>query len=151
MRLISHRGNLSGSEPENENNPEFITKALNLGYDVEIDLRFKDNKLYLGHDEPQYELDLNWLEKYHTKLWLHCKDINVIQKLHQIDSRGSHLNYFWHETDTLTITSKGFLWVYPGKQPIVGSIAVLPELNNDDVSKCFGVCTDYINKYKNEI
>lgn len=148
MRLISHRGNLNGSEPENENNPEFIQKALNHGYDVEIDLRFKDNKLYLGHDEPQYELDLNWLEKYHTKLWLHCKDIDVIQKLHQIDSRGSHLNYFWHETDTLTITSKGFLWVYPGKQPIVGGIAVLPELNNDDVSKCFGVCTDYINKYK---
>jgi hypothetical protein len=59
-----------------------------------------------------------------------------------------YLHYFWHEHDTLTITNRGYLWVYPGKQPISGSIAVLPELNNDDVSKCYGVCSDFVVKYK---
>ena len=148
MILISHRGNINGSQPENENNPEYIQKALDMGYDVEIDLRIKDNKLYLGHDEPQYLMDLDWFEKYYTKLWLHCKEIEVIEKLNQLDLRGTYLNYFWHENDTLTITSKGYLWVYPGKQPVKGGIAVLPEMNNDDISQSLGICSDVIENYK---
>ena len=28
------------------------------------------------------------------------------------------------------------------------SIAVLPEINNDDVSQCSGICSDYIKDYK---
>jgi hypothetical protein len=50
MILISHRGNINGIESNNENNPEYIQKALDLVYNVEVDLRIKDNKLYLGHD-----------------------------------------------------------------------------------------------------
>ena len=37
-----------------------------------------------------------------------------------------------------------------GKQPIKDSIAVLPELYNDDISSCLGVCSDNISKYKND-
>jgi hypothetical protein len=57
-------------------------------------------------------------------------------------------NYFWHEEDTMTLTSHGYMWVYPGKQPIVGSIAVLPEIYNDDLHDCIGICSDYIKNYK---
>jgi hypothetical protein len=39
------------------------------------------------------------------------------------------------------------MWVYPGKQPITGSIAVMPEIHNDDISKCLGVCSDFIKRY----
>jgi hypothetical protein len=148
MKLIAHRGNVDGIQIEYENKPDYIEHALSLGFDCEIDVKVKEGKLFLGHDEPQYELNIDWLEKYHTKLWLHCKDIEVIEKFHQLDSRGGYLHYFWHEHDTLTITNRGYLWVYPGKQPIANSIAVLPELNNDDVSKCYGVCSDYLIRYK---
>ena len=148
MKLIAHRGNIDGIQREYENRPDYIEYALNFGFDCEVDVRVRDGKLFLGHDEPQYELSIDWLEKHHTKLWLHCKDIEVIEKFNQLDSRGMYLHYFWHEHDTLTITNRGYLWVYPGKQPITGSIAVLPELNNDDVSKCYGVCSDVIVKYK---
>jgi hypothetical protein len=41
-----------------------------------------------------------------------------------------------------------YIWAYPGKQPIYKSIAVMPELNNDDVTKCIGICSDYIEKYQ---
>ena len=148
MILISHRGNINGIIPEAENRIDYIEDALRMGYNVEIDIRDKDGKLYLGHDKPQYPLDIDWLEQHYTKLWLHCKDLTVIQKLNELDRIGVYLNYFWHETDTVTITSKGYLWAYPGKQPIKNSIAVLPELNNDDVSQCSGVCSDYISRYK---
>ena len=39
MKLIAHRGNINGSEPDNENSPEYIDKCIELGFDVEIDLR----------------------------------------------------------------------------------------------------------------
>ena len=38
MYYISHRGNLKGSKPEYENHPNYIKKALSMGYDVEIDV-----------------------------------------------------------------------------------------------------------------
>ncbi len=34
-----------------------------------------------------------------------------------------------------------------GKQPVSNSIAVMPELYNDPISNCFGICSDFINKY----
>ena len=40
------------------------------------------------------------------------------------------------------------MWVYPGRQPIKNSIAVLPEMFNDDIKDCIGICSDYIKKYK---
>lgn len=147
MKLISHRGNIDSIQIDFENRVDYIENAINSGFDCEVDVRINNGKLFLGHDEPQYELNIDWLEKYYTKLWLHCKDTQVIEKFYQLDHFGRYLHYFWHENDTLTITNKGYLWVYPGNQPIIGSIAVLPELNNDDISKCYGICSDNINKY----
>lgn len=34
FEFISHRGNLAGRMPEFENRPDYIDKALNLGFDV---------------------------------------------------------------------------------------------------------------------
>jgi hypothetical protein len=42
------------------------------------------------------------------------------------------------------------IWAYPGKQPIKGSIAVMPEIYNDDLSACAGICSDYIKNYNED-
>jgi hypothetical protein len=42
MRLISHRGNTIGPNPEMENSPLYIQETLDKGFDVEIDLSFWD-------------------------------------------------------------------------------------------------------------
>ena len=143
MILISHRGNIDGKKPHLENKPQYIDEAIDLGYDVEIDLWFIDGRVYLGHDEPQYEVDDSWLGERTDKLWVHCKNVESLNWI-----RSTILHYFWHEEDTLTLTSENYIWVYPGKQPIIGSIAVMPERSNDDVSKCIGICSDVIKKYK---
>ena len=39
MILIAHRGNIDGPNPEMENNPQYIDKAIDSGYNVEIDVR----------------------------------------------------------------------------------------------------------------
>jgi len=142
MILISHRGNLNGPNEVRENSPYYIMEAITEGYDVEVDLWWVNGRVYLGHDEPQYEVSDEWLGERIDKLWVHCKNVESLNWI-----RSTSLNYFWHEQDTLTLTSKNYMWVYPGKQPITGSIAVMPEIHNDDISKCLGVCSDFIKRY----
>tara|TARA_B100001939_G_scaffold310511_1_gene292485 strand:- start:56 stop:493 length:438 start_codon:yes stop_codon:yes gene_type:complete len=142
--LISHRGNISGKSLL-ENSPDYIDNALEKGFDVEIDIRYIDNKLLLGHDKGQYPISLDWINERKNKLWVHCKDKYSIEYL---NSKSSEIHFFFHEDDDLTITSKGFLWVFPGMQPVQNSIAVMPELYNDNIKQCIGVCSDFINNYK---
>ena len=144
MILISHRGNIDGRVIEKENHPDYVEEALVLGYDVEIDVWYKDTILWLGHDKPEYKIDFKWIRDRENKLWLHCKNIDALLFF---QSYSYKLNYFWHENDTITLTSKNYIWAYPGKQPIKDSIAVMPELFNDNVNFCKGICTDYIKNY----
>lgn len=145
MKLISHRGNINGRIKDAENKPEYINDTITLGYDVEIDLWCKNGILWLGHDKPEYKIDVEFILNRMEKLWVHCKNIESVIFFKNL---SHNVNYFWHETDTLTLTSKNYIWVYPGKQPIENSIAVMPEIYNDDTSLCYGICSDYIEKYK---
>ena len=144
MILISHRGNVEGKNLERENHPDYIDEAIALDYDVEIDIWMIKGVLFLGHDEPQYNIIQQWIHERFDKLWIHCKNIEAIEWFNMFDG----FNYFWHENDTLTLTSRGAIWVYPGKQPIKGSIAVMPEIYNDNLDNCLGICSDYIQNYK---
>jgi hypothetical protein len=144
MKLISHRGNLKGPNEVRENSPYYIMEAIAEGYDVEIDLWWVDGKVYLGHDEPQYEVSNKWLGERIDKLWIHCKNIDAIIFFKESQYK---FNYFWHEEDTITLTSQNYIWAYPGNQPIKNSIAVMPEINKEETNICLGICSDYIENY----
>lgn len=148
MILISHRGNINGPILEAENRPDYIEDTIRLGYDVEVDIWLEGNVLFLGHDEPQYEVSIEWLQSKRKNLWFHCKNIKAIVYFNYI--LKDRYNYFWHQEDTITLTSHKYIWAYPGNQPIKNSIAVMPEINNDNISECIGICSDYIQNYKNE-
>ena len=144
MILISHRGNISGPCKSCENKPMYIDLAIEKGYDVEVDIWVIEGAFYLGHDEPQYGVTLDWLYERKDKLWIHCKNIKAIEIFNFLPEI---YNYFWHQEDTVTLTSKNFIWAYPGKQPINRSIAVMPELLNDNTDVCLGICSDNIQNY----
>jgi hypothetical protein len=74
--------------------------------------------------------------------------LEAVSQFSTLDQNGIYLNYFWHQEDDVTLTSKGYIWAYPGKQPIKNSIAVMPELKNDNLSECIGICSDNISNYK---
>ena len=150
MIYISHRGNVSGKIEEAENKPEYIDDTISMGFDVEVDVWYIDNNWYLGHDEPQYQIDLDWIEKRADRLWVHCKNIEAVEYFYENENDCKEINWFWHENDILTLTSYGYIWAYPGKQPIKKSIAVMPEIHNDNISYRTGICSDYIQKYKDE-
>jgi hypothetical protein len=145
MILIAHRGNTDGPIKSLENEPSYLDLAISKGYDVEVDVWLINDSLFLGHDNPQYTVDFGWFTDRIYKLWIHCKNTDAI--LFFKDSKYK-FNYFWHETDTVTLTSNNNIWVFPGKQPIKNSIAVMPEINDDDVTKCIGICSDHVERYK---
>lgn len=145
MIYISHRGNINGKNETLENKPSYIDDAISSGYDVEIDVWWFDNQLWLGHDKPQYNVDFRWFSDRLSKLWVHCKNVESIIYFKEC---GYPINYFWHENDTVTLTSLNYIWAYPGKQPINNTISVMPEIYNDDVTQCIGICSDVISKYK---
>jgi len=135
MKIIAHRGNLNGSSPQ-ENHPDQIIKVLKLKLDAEIDVWHLNNKLYLGHDEPKYEINLSWLELYKTFLWVHIKNIEAFNIFKSTD-----FNYFWHETDKFTLTSKGIPWCYFDTY-IESGITVMKDKNKPK-KIIYGICTDY--------
>jgi hypothetical protein len=149
MRFISHRGNLNQTNRDLENRPSQIIKVIEMDYDCEIDLWCTDHQLFLGHDEPQYLIELDFLQLFVKNLWVHCKNIEAL--LWCKDSTIKGLNYFWHQEDKVTLTSLGFIWAYPGFQPIRNSIAVMPEINEEhDILSCVGICSDRIELYRKE-
>ena len=78
MKYIAHRGNLNGPNQIDENKPEYLLHAINEGYYVETDLWVIEDKLYLGHDIAQYEININFLLKIKEKLFCHCKNIKAL-------------------------------------------------------------------------
>lgn len=143
--LISHRGNITKPIPERENKPSYIDAAIQLGYKVEVDLRYISNKLWLGHDQPEVEVNHAWLLERAPYLWLHCKNILAANYL------GSHLNtfqYFCHSNDAYVLTSTGKLWVHDLEMPL-GNNTIIPLITKSDIENYPGppvsaYCTDYV-------
>ena len=152
MKLIAHRGNINGPNDDMENNPKYILNTLSLGFECEIDVRFIDGNLYLGHDLPQYLIDMEFLLNNSDRLWIHCKNMEALDFLHEY----KELNVFWHESDQYTLTSKGYIWSYIGVKTTKNVISVMPELidnyeicilNQFKNKNIFGVCSDYCLRY----
>lgn len=144
MILISHRGNLCGAAPSKENTPGYIQEALDLGYEVEIDVWHQSDGWYLGHDEPEYKLEEQFLLK--DKLWCHAKNLHALNKLLELN-----VMCFWHQSDRYTLTSNNFIWTFPGQPLSAASICVMPErfsVGSQDLSFCAGVCSDFIAEWK---
>ena len=168
-RIIAHRANLGGPNPEVENNPEQIDKCIEKGYDVEIDLRIDESTktLWLGHDTPDYKVTWYWLAQRLRNLWIHCKDYNTLVELssHEtskdngFDIPAGGCNFFWHQEDEYTLTSNNIIWAYPGKPDnlkttnLLNTVLVMPEWNKIDwetlkLLRCYGICTDCPEKLK---
>jgi hypothetical protein len=151
MMLIAHRGNTCGPITDLENTPEYIDRAIKLGYYVEVDVWGLGQTLWLGHDAPNTPVEHKFFREREGELFCHCKNADAIRLLHD------HVEwpcYFFHSTDDYTITSNGFVWCFPGRTPPhKDSIVVLPEKfwpDNTELwaSEAAGVCSDYISRLK---
>ena len=144
MIFISHRGNMNGSNPEKENQPNYIAEAWGTGYEVEIDVWRIGKKWFLGHDNPQYEVDLKFVQN--ERLLCHAKNLEALDHMLMLGD----IHCFWHQEDHYTITSKGYIVSYPGYAVTPRTICMRPEAQfYDHLSDCvYAICSDYVEMFK---
>ena len=93
----------------------------------------------LGHDNPDFEVPFEFLKQ--SGLWIHAKNLEALYVL----GADNSLNFFWHQQDDFTLTSKGYIWTFPGKS--VCNKSVIVDKDRDwkyKGYKCHGVCTDWV-------
>ena len=139
LKIISHRGLLNGPDESVENNPKYILNTINIGFDIEIDVRVINGVIYLGHDTPDYNVDISFFNK---NMWIHCKNLEAVDIMSKTD-----LNWFWHDVDKLTLTSKGFIWCYPNVY-VQNGITVIKQKPEQIQDNVLGICTDYPLEWK---
>ena len=143
MIYISHRGNLEGVWAERENSPDYIDRAIKLGYDVEVDLRSKDGELWLGHDKPQHKVCISWLLGRKENLWIHVKDYGAL-----VGIMRTQLRFFCHERDKYTLTSDGYVWSHDLTNKMndrcIVPLLSLELVNSYKQKDFYAVCSDYI-------
>lgn len=139
MILIAHRGNIEGSNKSLENYPGYVDTALEKGYHAEIDVWRVDGKLLLGHDSPQYPVDVKFLKN--EKLLCHAKNRDAFEYMLQFDD----IHSFWHQEDEYTLSSRRIPIIYPNKPLVAGGIAMIRDYYTEtDYSLCYGICSDYV-------
>ena len=149
MKIISHRGNIKGPVLDKENRPSYIDCAIQLGYEVEVDLRFENGEFWLGHDKSQYKIEKNWAYLRKENIWFHCKDIYSCLEL---TKTGENFKYFCHHNDNYVVTSTGKIWVHDLSKTIDDN-CIIPLISLEDIRKYknsipYGICTDYVNEIK---
>jgi hypothetical protein len=164
MIYIAHRGLVSGPDPDIENSPELIENTITSheGVFIECDMWVKNDKWWLGHDAPQYQVSDKWFDTYHPWLFIHAKNQYCVQKL---TLQKSSICWFFHDKEAFTWTSKGHLWQFPhnpASQVIINQPELAIKLQTKteeqikyDISMLNnklpfrGVCSKYINILQN--
>jgi len=146
MKLISHRGNIVGPNPTRENTPSYIDTAISAGYEVEVDITCVNNKFYLGHDTPDYEITEKWMVLRKESIWFHCKDVESASILGGLDNS---YKFFCHTSDSFVLTSTNHIWVHDLTLKL-SNRCIIPLLDNVDIKNydgntVYAVCTDYVS------
>jgi hypothetical protein len=147
--IIAHRANLDGPDPVRENTPAAIHECLDLGLHVEVDVWCYHGHFQLGHDYPEFEINLELLRN--PRVWVHAKTPDVLAALLDVGV----MKCFHHEGDPVALTPDGHLWTLQGRLLTPRSICLLPERVNafepgcdPALSPCAGICTDYPLRYR---
>ena len=141
MLLISHRGNTTGPS-DKENHPDYL-KETSKKYFIEVDIWYKDNAYYLGHDGPEYKVNKSFLSDISDVSYFHAKNLEALYSL-----STSGYSCFYHNNDDYTLTSNLFIWTYPEKDITHRSIIVCQSLEQSKKyakSVAYGICSDYVN------
>lgn len=147
MKIISHRGNLEGSNFVKENTKKYIDIALDKSFDVEIDLWKVNNEFFLGHDKPLYKVSFDWLAERKNKLWIHTKNFSAFESL--LETKKGFI-FFYYASEPLVLVSNGKIWTHTPKKIMNPKNYIVPllskiELENTNFMNWHAVCTDFPN------
>jgi hypothetical protein len=154
MLYISNCGNIDGPNLANENNPSHVTKTLDKGFHVVVDVwtitnqEDKTIQFALGTTIPQYPVSLEFLQN--PSVIARAKNIQVFQLL--VDNK---VHCFLDSVDT-QLTTMGMIWTRVGSRRMTPRCVLnLPEVITNDISQALGavtvsgICSNFIERVKN--
>ena len=145
QQFIAHRGNVEGRFAIDENKQEKIDALNRKGIACEIDVWYKDDIYWLGHDAPETQISFEWLMEYLPCRLIHCKNREALDNLHRTCGKlGYNVNLFYHTMEDYALTSRGHIIVHPDQPCLPDSIEMMPELSKERNSmyKSNVVCSD---------
>lgn len=160
MKFIAHRGNILGRIPHMENTQEHLQKALDQGFDVEVDLWVTEEWMDIrtGHDEPLHSLDEKFMELYKNRVWYHAKNFYALDFCLK-----EGLNAFWQHDDLYSLTTNKKIWHHSTARgpeskwtDLTQSVVMvmgLPELEGLDffqspIFNCYAICSPCVANWK---
>ena len=149
MNFIAHRGNLEGPNSPYENQFDYLKNAFDACGRVEVDIQTHNGELYLGHDDPQELVTHDIIEFLKRPgVYCHSKDTTSIPKL-----LTHECHTFFHQTDPVVFTSRGFIWCFPGVyvsdiQKSIWLDMYWKPLPQEMKRSCFAVCGDFWEPYR---
>jgi hypothetical protein len=151
MLFISYRGIYDGTNYEDANSPNQIAKAFGYGVSVMADVWRQEDKIYLGNDQPLYEVTAKYIQG--KKWWLNARNTEMQLWLAE-QNPNLYPNWFYFNTPTPPppyVTASNGKLITPGTEPINNnSVIFLPEINDRGLFstvklKCFGICSTYLS------
>ena len=145
---ILHRG-IRKIDKLLENSPDTLNKRYNEQYYVECDIWYQNDNWYLGHDTPEFLIDIEDFLKIKTRI-IHAKDGYTFAKLIKYcNERGYDNEIFYHTTEDYVLTSSKNIIAYPGKYLHKNTICMMPENMNRDLSEkeknnIIAICSDLL-------
>ena len=138
MILISNYGNINGTNP-NQNTPDYVENAIRMGYQCRIDVLYND-QLYMSINDINCPITLDFILKYHKKLWICCININALNYLLEFECF-----HIWYKNEMLT--NYGYIWESPISTKkaiyVINSIELIKNIN---ITCGHAICSDYISK-----
>lgn len=132
--LIAHRGLTKGPSEYEENSPTAIAEAIEKLYFAECDIWFVENKWYLGHDRPSYEITEQWILEHSDFGFFHAKNVSTFLELIKVRNRKKcFLDFFFHDGDKVVLSSENSTVLLTG-QIYLNCIINQPELWMDPVN-----------------
>lgn len=140
--IIAHRGLTNGPDAELENNQERIQRRSEAGRSSEIDIWWKDDSFWIGHDAPYERVTKEFLCMPY--LWIHAKHVEAFYQLQRVaNESGVPLRIFYHTDEDYVLTTCGDTIIYPGLLETEGWVYMMPETCSGVVLKrAYAICTD---------
>ena len=134
MILISNYGNVNGIETK-QNTPDYVENAIRMGYHCRIDILYSD-QLYINN----YPITLDFILKYHKKLWICCMNIEALKYLLEFECF-----HIWYKDEMLT--NYGYIWNSPiSTKKAIYVMNSMESIKNIQITCGHAICSDYISK-----
>ena len=149
MIYIAYRGLFHGEDPTIENTPNQVSTALLYGYNAMVDAWRVDGQLYLGTDQPLYEVSEKYLQN--TRLWINCCNQEMYNWI-SVQKPKLYRHYFqlpYGPIPSYVTTNSGYYWTFQDTPINNQSIMVVPESYDRGLLStvhlhCYGICSIFL-------